>query len=256
MAALKLILSPTSGQTILDQTPGLGHLVDVPAVKPAYQEALGLKANEGGLWELPPLPYAYESLEPYIDTQTMRLHHDMHHNAYVTKFNAAITKLKDAGLPTWKEDPYKIIQKFEDVPADVRKTIRDNGGGYVNHQLFWLNMAPPSDAGQPSAPLLNAIQSSFGSVDALKEKFSTEATNVFGSGWAWLTLDQNKHLKIIATANQDTPVMVGSLPILGLDVWEHAYYLKYNNRRPEYIKNWWSVVNWNFVSKLYDIATS
>jgi len=200
-------------------------------------------------YELPPLPYDYNALEPYIDEQTMRIHHDRHHGTYVTNVNNALANQPDlAALPV-----EQLIQNLGRVPEDIRITVRNNGGGHANHTFFWQIMAPNA-GGQPSGALAEAINQTFGSFDAFKDQFSKAAAGRFGSGWAWLTLDGSGALRIESTPNQDSPLMEGRTPILGLDVWEHAYYLKYQNRRPEYIAAWWNVVNWPQVGKTYEVA--
>ena len=200
-------------------------------------------------YELPPLPYDYSALEPYIDEQTMRIHHDKHHGTYVTNVNNALANQPDlAALPV-----EQLIQNLGRVPEDIRTVVRNNGGGHANHSLFWQIMAPNA-GGQPSGALAEAINQTFGSFDAFKDQFSKAAAGRFGSGWAWLTLDGGGALRIESTPNQDSPLMEGRTPILGLDVWEHAYYLKYQNRRPEYIAAWWNVVNWSQVGKNYEAA--
>jgi superoxide dismutase, Fe-Mn family len=200
-------------------------------------------------YELPPLPYDYNALEPHIDEQTMRIHHDRHHGTYVTNVNNALANHPDlAALPV-----EQLIQNLGRVPEDIRTTVRNNGGGHANHSFFWQIMAPNA-GGQPGGALAEAINQTFGSFDAFKDQFAKAAAGRFGSGWAWLTLDGSGALRIESTPNQDSPLMDGRTPILGLDVWEHAYYLKYQNRRPEYIAAWWNVVNWPQVGKTYEAA--
>lgn len=182
--------------------------------------------------KLPQLPYAYDALEPYIDAQTMEIHHTKHHQTYIDKLNAALEKhpeLKDKNL----ED---LLMNLEQVPEDIRTAVRNHGGGHYNHSLFWQIMA--KDAKPAQGNFLAAIDAKFGSIEKFKEEFSTAATNHFGSGWTWLSIDKDGNLSLHSTPNQDCPLMQGLTPIIGLDVWEHAYYLKYQNRRPEYIKNW------------------
>lgn len=204
------------------------------------------------MFTLPDLPYGYNALEPYIDEQTMRLHYGKHHQAYVDNLNKALESLPanwrghDDLLNLSIED---LLQKLDEVPQDLRTKVRNNGGGHYNHTLFWEIMAPNA-GGQPSGALLEAIKKDFGDLSSFKEKFTAAATRRFGSGWAWLILEEGK-LVISDTPNQDSPIMQGITPILGLDVWEHAYYLKYQNRRPEYIENWWNVVNWKKVEKWF-----
>ncbi len=197
-------------------------------------------------FELPELPYAPDALEPYIDSQTMQIHHDKHHNAYLTKLNDAI-----AGTEWENKSINEILANLDAIPEAQRTAVRNNGGGYANHNLFWEIMSPEQT--EMSAELKAAIDSAFGSVDAFKEQFANAAATRFGSGWAWLVVDGG-NLAVTSTPNQDTPVMEGKTPILGLDVWEHAYYLKYQNRRPDYISAWWNVVNWTKVSELYAAA--
>jgi Fe-Mn family superoxide dismutase len=206
-------------------------------------------------YELPPLPYDYNALEPYIDTQTMQLHHDKHHQTYVTNLNTALQSLdaQYSNLASLSVDD--LIRRINDVPENIRTTVRNNGGGHANHSMFWQIMGPNS-GGQPSGDLANAIQQTFGSFDQFKAAFNDAGAKRFGSGWAWLVLDQNGKLQVISTANQDSPLMEGSYPIMGNDVWEHAYYLKYQNRRPEYLNAWWNVVNWDAVGKRYEQARS
>ena len=200
-------------------------------------------------YELPPLPYAYDALEPHIDEQTMHLHHDKHHQTYITNVNAALQSHPDlANMPV-----EQLIGNLNGVPEDIRTTVRNNGGGHANHTLFWQVMAPNA-GGQPSGALAEAITQTFGGLDALKEQMTKAATTRFGSGWAWLSTDNGGKLQVESTANQDSPLMEGRTPLLGLDVWEHSYYLKYQNRRPEYITAWWNVVNWPEVARRYQAA--
>jgi superoxide dismutase, Fe-Mn family len=192
-------------------------------------------------YEVPPLPYDYNALEPHIDEQTMRLHHDKHHQTYVDKANAALEGTE------WAERPVEeVLRALDELPEDKRAVVRNNGGGHYNHTLFWEMMSP--EGGEPSGEIAEALDRTFGGLDAFKEQFSTAATNHFGSGWAWLVWD-GASLRVATTVNQDAPVMEGQTPILGLDVWEHAYYLRYQNRRPEYIQAWWNVVNWEKVAE-------
>ncbi len=200
-------------------------------------------------YELPPLPYAYDALEPHIDTQTMQLHHDKHHQTYITNVNNALQSHPDlATMPV-----EQLIGNLNGVPEDIRTVVRNNGGGHANHTLFWQVMAPNA-GGQPSGALADAINSAFGGFDAFKEQLAKAATTRFGSGWAWLSADKGGKLQIESTANQDSPLMEGRTPLLSLDVWEHSYYLKYQNRRPEYITAWWNVVNWPEVARRYEAA--
>ena len=194
---------------------------------------------------LPPLPYAPDALEPHIDAQTMQIHHGKHHQAYVTNLNAAIEKAPE--LANWSIDD--LCRRINEVPEAVRTAVRNNGGGHWNHTFFW-NIMGPNAGGEPSGALGNAINSSFGSFSAFKEQFQTAGTGRFGSGWAWLVNDGGK-LSITSTPNQDNPLMEGKTAILGCDVWEHAYYLKYQNRRADYLGAWWNVVNWSTVSESF-----
>jgi Fe-Mn family superoxide dismutase len=195
--------------------------------------------------EVPALPYAYEALEPYIDAQTMHLHHDKHHQAYVDNFNAALEKAPELK----SKSPEDILRDLANVPEGVRTAVRNNGGGHVNHSMFWAIMAPNA-GGPPTGAMADAIKSTFGDFAQFQEKFNDAGVKQFGSGWAWL-VSGNDGLKIISTPNQDSPLSQGLFPIMGNDVWEHAYYLKYQNRRAEYLKAWWNVVNWNEINKRY-----
>ena len=198
---------------------------------------------------LPPLPYDYTALEPHIDEQTMRIHHDKHHAAYVNNLNAALEGHADLQSKTVEQ----ILGKLNDVPEQIRTAVRNNGGGHLNHTLFWEWMQP-GGAREPAGALGDAINRSFGGFPAFKEQFGKACVGRFGSGWGWLTLDAKGTLAIESTPNQDSPVMDGKTPILGCDVWEHAYYLKYQNRRPDYVAAWWNVVNWTEVATSYDQA--
>ena len=198
---------------------------------------------------VPPLPYAFDALEPYIDAKTMEIHHDKHHGAYVANVNKALESAPDLQSKTVEE---LLANNCAIVPEGIRTAVRNNAGGHINHSMFWTILAP-SAGGSPTGNIGAAINSEFGSFDTFKEKFSAAATSRFGSGWAWL-VKKGAGIEIISTANQDSPVMDGFYPILGLDVWEHAYYLKYQNRRPEYIGAWWSVVNWPEIEKRFNAA--
>lgn len=196
---------------------------------------------------LPDLPYAYDALEPYIDEETMHLHHDKHHNTYVNNVNAALAKHPEIG-----EDLEQLLSDVETIPADIRQAVINNGGGHLNHALFWELMTPEKT--EPSAALVADLEATFGSFDDFKAAFTTAATSRFGSGWAWLVVNPDGKLEVMSTANQDTPISEGKTPILGIDVWEHAYYVKYRNVRPDYIKAFFSVINWNKVNELYAAA--
>jgi superoxide dismutase, Fe-Mn family len=195
-------------------------------------------------FEVPPLPYDYAALEPHIDEQTMRLHHDKHHQTYVDKLNAALAGTEHEGRSI--DD---IIANLDSIPEDKRTVVRNNGGGHLNHSRFWEWMSPDG-GGDPSGEVARAIESQFGSVDDFRKKFEEAGANQFGSGWVWLVSDGGT-LSVTSTPNQDSPLSQGQVPILGNDVWEHAYYLKYQNRRPEYLAAWWNVVNWDKVTELY-----
>ena len=197
-------------------------------------------------FEVPPLPYDYAALEPYIDTQTMHLHHDKHHQAYVTNLNAAIEKAPELKNLTVEE----LVKGLENVPEAVRTAVRNNGGGHLNHSMFWSIMGPNS-GGAPSGAIGEAIKSTFGDFNSFKEKFNDAGLKQFGSGWAWLVRDSGGKLHVMSTPNQDSPITQGFYPVLGNDVWEHAYYLKYQNRRADYLKEWWNVVNWPEVNKRF-----
>ncbi|WP_026584510.1 superoxide dismutase [Bacillus sp. J33] len=199
-------------------------------------------------FELPQLPYAYDALEPNIDKETMNIHHTKHHNTYVTNLNNALEGNQELLSKTVEE----VVSNIDAVPESVRTAVRNNGGGHANHSLFW-QVISPNGGGEPTGELADAINSKFGSYDSFKEEFAKAATTRFGSGWAWLVVN-NGELEVTSTPNQDSPLMEGKTPILGLDVWEHAYYLKYQNRRPEYINSFWNVVNWDEVSKRYSAA--
>ena len=195
-------------------------------------------------YELPKLPYGYDALEPYIDARTMELHHTKHHQTYVTKLNEAIAKHPEIGDRPLKE----LLAALDSVPEDIRTAVCNHGGGHLNHSFFWTIMGPGA-GGEPKGKALDAINATFGNFVKFKEEFSKAAAGVFGSGWAWLVKDASGKLMIASTPNQDSPFMKKQVPILGLDVWEHAYYLKYQNKRPDYIEAWWNVVNWQEVEK-------
>ncbi len=198
---------------------------------------------------LPPLPYPYDALEPYIDARTMEIHYTKHHQGYVNNLNKALEGYPELQNKSIEE----LLRGINEIPEAIRTAVRNNGGGHANHSLFWTIMKP-NGGGEPTGELAEAIKATFGSFEAFKEKFSAEAAGRFGSGWAWLVMDENGKLQVYSTPNQDSPYMQGHTPILGLDVWEHAYYLKYQNRRAEYIQNWWNVVNWDQVAQYYKEA--
>jgi Fe-Mn family superoxide dismutase len=200
-------------------------------------------------FQLPPLPYDYAALEPHIDAQTMQIHHDRHHATYVNNLNAALEKHPDLANKSIEE----LLGNLNAVPEDIRTAVRNNGGGHANHTLFWEIMGP-NGGGEPTGALADAIKQAFGSFDAFKQQLTQAALGRFGSGWAWLSVDRNGGLVIESTANQDSPLMEGRTPILGVDVWEHAYYLKYQNRRADYVAAWWNTINWANVAKRYEQA--
>lgn len=187
------------------------------------------------MFKLPNLPYSYDALEPFIDAKTMEIHHSKHHNTYVTKLNEALEKAPELQNKTIEE----LLMDLNSVPEGIRTAVRNHGGGHYNHSMFWNMLAPTGKGGEPIEEILK-----------MKEDFNKAATGIFGSGWAWLVLNKAEGVEIITTANQDSPISQGKKPILGLDIWEHAYYLKYQNRRPEYIEAWWNVINWEFVNSL------
>jgi Fe-Mn family superoxide dismutase len=199
-------------------------------------------------YELPPLPYDYAALQPTIDEQTMRIHHGKHHQAYVDNLNKAVEGTELDGVPV-----EELVQQLDKLPEDRRTAARNNGGGHANHSLFWQIMKP-GGGGDPSAALAAAIEQAFGDPDALKAQLNDAGVKRFGSGWTWLVVDGGA-LKVTSTPNQDSPLMDGATPILGIDVWEHAYYLSYQNRRPDYLAAWWDVVNWDEVARRFDAAS-
>ncbi len=205
--------------------------------------------------KLPELPYAYDALEPYIDAKTMEIHLTKHHQAYIDNLLKALKELDSEKKPEDYTDEciVKLLKDLEssDIEDSIKTQIRNNGGGHINHSMFWKLMGP-GKGGEPKGELLEAINKSFGSFDKFKEEFASAATKRFGSGWAWLIKKEDESLEIISTANQDSPLMQGKNPILGLDVWEHAYYLNYQNKRPDYIKAFWNIVNWDEVERLYN----
>lgn len=196
--------------------------------------------------ELPKLKYEYNALEPYIDETTMTIHHTKHHATYINNLNAALEKYPDLQEKSVED----LVKDLNAVPEDIRTAVRNNGGGHYNHSLFWQLMGP-GKGGNPTGDLAKAIDEKFGGFDKFKEEFGKAAATRFGSGWAWLIVNKNNELEVVSTANQDTPVSDGAKPVLALDVWEHAYYLKYQNRRPDYVGSWWSVVDWDYAEELY-----
>jgi Fe-Mn family superoxide dismutase len=200
-------------------------------------------------YELPPLPYAPDALEPHIDARTMEIHHGKHHQTYVTNANNVLANHPDLAAHSVED----LLKNFDSVPEAARTALRNNAGGHANHSLFWQIMGPNA-GGEPTGDLAAAINARFGSFNDFKTQFKQAATTRFGSGWAWLVVNASGDVEITSTANQDSPLMDGHTPILGLDVWEHAYYLNYQNRRPDYVDSWWNVVNWNKVAELYTAA--
>jgi Fe-Mn family superoxide dismutase len=199
-------------------------------------------------YQLPPLPYPTNALEPHIDARTMEIHHDKHHAAYVTNLNKAVEN-----TPFDNQSIEKVLREIEKVPENIRTAVRNHGGGHANHSMFWTTIGPRK-GGEPKGKLADAIKSQLGGFEPFKQAFSAAAAGRFGSGWAWLSLDKNKKLVVESTANQDSPLMHGNTPILGIDVWEHAYYLLYQNRRPDYIAAFYNVIDWDAVGKLYEAA--
>lgn len=205
--------------------------------------------NKMTMYVLPPLPYAYDALEPHIDARTMEIHYTKHHQAYIDNFNKALEQYPVLQEKTLEE----ILKDLDAVPEEVRLTVRNNAGGHYNHSFFWPLMSP-NGGGDPKGPIAQEIVKHFGTFAEFKDAFNAKAKSVFGSGWAWLCLDKANKLVVIATPNQDCPLSQGLIPIMGLDVWEHAYYLKYQNKRPDYITAWWNVVNWDKVNEHYTNA--
>jgi superoxide dismutase, Fe-Mn family len=214
--------------------------IDIKAADPAPAPT--------GPFQLPKLPYAFDALEPHIDAKTMEIHHDKHHAAYVTNLNKAV-----AGQANLPKSEIELVRDLSKLPENIRTAVRNNGGGHVNHTLFW-QILKKNGGGAPKGDLAKAIDTKFSNFDGFKEQFTKAATTVFGSGWAWLTVDQSGGLVLESLPNQDSPYSQGKTPILGLDVWEHAYYLKYQNRRPEYITAFWNVINWDEVASRYAAA--
>jgi superoxide dismutase, Fe-Mn family len=200
------------------------------------------------MYELPKLPYAFDALEPHIDARTMEIHHGKHHATYVNTLNGAIEKHPDLASKSVED----LLRGIDQVPEDIRTVVRNHGGGHANHSLFWQVMGPDG-GGPPTGALAEALASAFGSFESFKEKLTDAATKRFGSGWGWLTVSGGK-LEVSSSANQDSPLMEGKTPLLGVDVWEHAYYLNYQNRRPDYLKAWWNVVNWAEVARRFEAA--
>ncbi len=199
------------------------------------------------MFELPPLPYDFNALEPHIDAQTMQIHHDKHHGTYVSNLNSALEKYPDLQNKSVED----LLRDINSIPEDIRTAVRNNGGGHANHSMYWVIMGP-NGGGQPSGALADAINQTFGDFESFKQQFNDAGAKRFGSGWVWLVRDPGGKLSITSSANQDSPYMDGLYPIMGNDVWEHAYYLKYQNRRPEYLAAWWNVVNWDEVARRFE----
>jgi Fe-Mn family superoxide dismutase len=215
------------------------------------QPTLAATTPVNGQFQLPPLPYSYNALEPHIDAATMQIHHDRHHQGYVNNLNAALQ-----GHPDWQNrNVVELLTSLEQIPEEIRTNVRQNGGGHLNHSIFWEIMMP-GGGGAPTGDLANAINTAFGSFAAMQEQFNSTATSVFGSGWGWLALDQQGQLRIVKTANQDSPYSEGLYPLMGVDVWEHSYYLKYQNKRAEYVNAWWNTLNWQMISQRYALGVS
>ena len=201
-------------------------------------------------FELSPLPYNYDALDPYIDAQTMQVHHDLHHQAYVNNLNAALEKYPELQ----SKSPEELIKDLSNLPQDITGPVRNNGGGHVNHTMFWQIMAPNA-GGEPTGAIAQAISENFGDFESFKQKFNDAGTKQFGSGWVWLVRTTDGKIEITSSPNQDNPMSSGHFPIMGNDVWEHSYYLKYQNRRAEYLKQWWNVVNWDEVNNRLAMAS-
>jgi len=219
------------------------------AVATATPSILAQTAPPAGPFTLPPLPYGYDALEPFFDAQTMQIHHDKHHAAYVANLNKAVAGHEDLAKKTVQE----LLRNLKDIPESIRTAVRNHGGGHANHSLFWQVLARDKPS-EPKGALLDAIEKKFGGYDAFKDQFSKAAAGLFGSGWVWLTVDANKHLLLEITPNQDTPLSAGRTPLLTLDVWEHAYYLKYQNRRPEYVAAFFKIIHWDPVAEKFEKA--
>jgi len=237
--ALKTLAAATLAGTALGNLPSLAQTA--PAAAP--------ESEPTGPFVLPPLPYAYDALEPHIDTETMHLHHDKHHAAYVKKLNEAVAKMPSTVQP----DVDTLLENLSSVPETIRTAVQNQGGGHANHSLFWLTLSPKG-GGAPGGDLAKAITSDLDGFEKFKADATEAGTKLFGSGWVWLVLDGGKNLTLLTLPNQDSPLIEGHYPLFGIDVWEHAYYLKYHNLRADYIKAIWNVVNWDFISARYDKA--
>ncbi len=240
----------TRRQAIKTTALASAALAALPGAIAQSNSVVPAAAALSGPFMLPPLPYAYDALEPYIDARTMEIHHDKHHAAYVANLNKAVAEFPEVG----KLSVEAMLKDLNAIPEKIRTAVRNNGGGDFNHSLFWQMLR--REGGEPQGPLATAIDRHFGSFSTFKAEWTRAAVGQFGSGWAWLVVDANKQLSIEPTANQDSPVSQGKQPLLGIDVWEHAYYLKYQNRRPEYVAAFFHVINWDFVSQRYEKATA
>jgi len=225
-------------------------LAALPSAIAQTNSQMPASATASGPFTVPPLPYAYAALEPFIDARTMEIHHDKHHAAYVANLNKAVAEYPDVAKMSVED----MLKNLNAIPEKIRTAVRNNGGGHFNHSLFWQMLK--MDGGEPTGTLAKAINSVFGNFPTFKEEFSKAAIGQFGSGWAWLVIDRNKQLSIEPTANQDSTISQGKQPLLGVDVWEHAYYLKYQNRRPEYVAAFFHVINWDFVAERYEKAVA
>ncbi|MDF0555681.1 superoxide dismutase [Kamptonema sp. UHCC 0994] len=240
------LFSASVGAVTLGACQASGNNLSASKNSPS-DRAIAAQSETG--FTLPPLPYEYNALEPHIDARTMQFHHDKHHAAYVKNLNDAINKYSQLK----GKSAEALLRDINSVPEDIRTVVRNNGGGHVNHTMFWEIMSPKG-GGEPTGAIATAINQTFGSVDAFKQKFNDAGTKRFGSGWVWLVLNKNGKLEITTTGNQDSPLMEGKYPIMGNDVWEHAYYLKYQNLRGDYLKAWWNVVNWAEINRRYEKA--
>ena len=228
---------------LLRATVGAAAVLTVPGLSIAQEKSKG--------FTLPKLPYPNDALEPHIDAETMMIHHDKHHQTYVDNLNKAL-----GAAPEWLTKPIEeVVANIAKLPKEIQGAVRNNGGGHLNHSWFWTMMAKPGTGGEPNADVKKALDDSFGGMDGFKKAFTTAATGRFGSGWAWLVVGKDKPLAVVSSPNQDNPVMDGGKPVLGIDVWEHAYYLKYKNVRAKYVEAWFNVVNWNTVNDMYATAT-
>ena len=236
-----VLLGASAGAFALDSCASAQNLQSQNKLSPNTNNPS--PSNTGAI-QLPPLPYAYEALEPHIDAATMRFHHDKHHATYVKNLNAALDKHPELKNRTVEQ----MLLNLNSVPEDIRKIVRNNGGGHVNHSMFWKIMKP-NGGGEPTGPIADAIKQNFGNFAAFKNQFNEAGTGRFGSGWVWLVRTKDGKLAVTTTANQNSPLSEGSYPIMGNDVWEHAYYLKYQNRRADYLTAWWNVLNWDEINK-------